>query len=131
VKRLDSFLKWFGLASIITAIVYFLFDALFPKFPSLFPNHPYGIGDIIGIWFVFGAPCAVCGLLRGDPTHPLCLALNVSKYIGLICWVCALLLMDAPNAGISLAVACLAAWTVSVVCAVLGMKEREARPGHS
>jgi hypothetical protein len=132
VKRLDSFLKWFGLASIATAVLYFLFDALVPNSPSLFSSHPYVVNHIIGIvCVVLGAPCAVCGLLRADPTHSLALVLNVSKYIGLICWICAALLMDGYNVGMAFAAGCFVAWTVSVVCAVMGMKSRGARPRHS
>jgi len=119
VKRIDNFLKWFGLSSIAITLVYLPFRFY------LFPNSFEALAAIVGILCIFGAPCAVVGLLQYDSTRLLYKALSISKYTGLLCWIFAVLLIDTWSEhyiGSAFAVASLVAWTISVFCAVLGMR---------
>jgi hypothetical protein len=119
VKRIDNFLKRFGLSSIVITLGYILFSVV------LFPDHPFATGDAVGILCIFGSPCAVCGLLQYDSARPLYGIFIISKYTGLFCWISAVFLSDPMieyYLGDALVAAFLMAWMISILCAVSGMK---------
>jgi len=122
VKRIDNFLKWFGLSSVVITLGYFPFRIF------LFPNSWDGLAAVVGILCVFGLPCAVCGLLQYDSTRPLYKIFTISKYVGFSFWISATLVLffqtdkiGQTYLGSTLAVVGLAAFTLCVSCTILGM----------
>lgn len=130
MKRINNFLKWFGLSSIAITLVYVLFLVLLPDTFHVFPNHPYAVGDFVGILCTIGAACAVWGLLQYDSGHPLYGVFSICKYTGFICWISAPLAMSFGSeaemrSGIALAYVGLGAFALCILCAVIGRDVRK------
>ena len=122
VKRIDNFLKWFGLSSVVVTLGYLPFRIF------LFPTGWDGLAAVMGILCVFGLPCAVCGLLEYDSARPLYRIFTISKYIGFSSWISATLVLffqtdtiGQTYLGSALAIIGLGAFTLCVLCAILRM----------
>ena len=122
VKRIDNFLKWFGLSSIAITLGYYPFRMFW------FPNSWDALVPIVCILGTTGLPCAVCGLLQYNPARPLYRIFSISKYTGFFCWISATLVlffqkdtMGQTYLGVALAIVGLMAFMLCVFCAVLGL----------
>ena len=123
VKKIDSFLKWFGLSSTAIGLVYTLF-----YFSTKGRSSSGVLNEAVAILFVIGFPCAVCGLLRYDPMRPYYKVFCISKYVGLFCLIFALsFLLFQTNAvaqtyaGSMFAIIGFGALVLCIICAVLGI----------